>query len=372
MFDPAREFKPEYSKRDVAIIVRVLGVSATEREAIDTLYEGYVDGLRTRANEVSAILNEQVERAEVVGDSRLIQNIRADDWQKEADSKKAAFLDDLRGLLTPEQVGRWNLAEREVRRLKRVGSGRVPGEAADLIRILDEVDETASSNKDIADLLERYATELDAAIMTRDKLIEDQGKVFYEKTESDPEEAKSLWKDSLRNRTAIRDINRRYVRQITPLLSEEKAEQFNKRFFEKSYSALFKPTRSEEWSREAAALTTLTDEQRNTTKEAIKTYETKRWQVLQRGAELEDAVVAERMPRELEAKLLNKPEHVNFTGQLDLPADHPMRKWREERFALDYSLRREINSILTEQQRSEVSVTVGGFASFVDDSPSGL
>lgn len=372
LFDPGREFKPEYSKRDVDTIVRVLQVSSAERDAIDTLYEGYVDGLRKRANEISAILNEQIERAEVVGDARLIHDIEAQDWQKEAETKKGAFLDDLRGLLTPEQAGRWTLAEREIRRLKRIGSGRVPGESTDVIGILLDVDENAASIKEVAEMLELYAVELDSAIVTRDKLIEDQGNAFREKINTDPAGAQSLWKDGLRNRMAIRDINRKYARQITPLLPAEKSEQFTKRFFEASYASLFKPTRSEQWAREAAALASLSDDQRAAAKDAIATYETKRWRILQRGAELEDGLAAERMPRELEAKLNNKPELESFSGILDLPKDHSLRKWREERFALDFALRRDINAILTEQQRSEVTVTVGGFASFMDDSPAGL
>jgi hypothetical protein len=372
LFDPSASFKPEVSEADLRTLLRVLEVGESEREAIGTLYEGYVGGLKARAAEISVQLNDAVERAEMLGDSALIHGIEQPSWSDEAKKMQGQFLTDMQGLLTPEQAGKWPLAERELRRLKRAGSGRLPGERIDLIRLLDEVDGGAMARKDVREAMEQYAQELDGVLRTRDKLVEDQDGAFREKIVSDPKGAESLWNDSLRARKAIVDVNRKYARQLAPLLSPEAATTLAKRVFDASYPKLIEPTKSEKWAREAATLASLSEEQRTQVADILANYDTQRARLLERLAREHEAHELERKPPELAATLAGKEPPSSWGGKSELAADHPLMKLREERFLLDSGVRKRVAAILSEEQRAEVPSEFRGFASFVDDAPWGL
>jgi Spy/CpxP family protein refolding chaperone len=372
LFDPSSSFRPEVSEADLRTLLRVLEVGPSEREAIGTLYEGYVGGLKARAAEISAVLNDAVERAEVMADARLVYDVKQDSWEAEAKKMQGQFLADMQGLLTPEQMGKWPLAEREMRRLKRASAGRLPGESIDLVRILDDVDEKAMDRKDVREVMEQYAQELDGLLRSRDKLIEDQGGAFQEKIKTDPKGAESLWNDAIRARRAIAEVNRKYAKQVTPLLSEAAGAVLSKRMFDATFPKLIEPTKSEKWARGAATLSSLTEEQKTQIRDLLSNYDTQRVRLLEKIAREQEAFELERRPLELVAALAGTEPRTGWDGKSDLPRDHPLMKLREERYALDSGVRKRIAAVLTEEQRSEVPSEFRGWASFVDDSPYGL
>lgn len=372
LFDPASSFRPEVSDADLRTLLRVLEVGPGEREAIETLYEGYVSGLKARASEISAVLNDAVERAEVLQDSRLIHEVETENWQSEATKMQGQFLADMQGLLTPEQMGRWPLAEREMRRLKRVSSGRLPGESVDLVRVLDDVDDKAMDRKDVREVMEQYAQELDGLLRSRDKLIEDQDSAFREKIKTDPKGAESLWNDAIRARRAIAEVNRKYAKQVTALLSADAGAALTRRLFDASFPRLIEPTKSEKWARDAAALASLTAEQKTQIRDLLSSYDMQRMRLLEKIAREHEAFELERRPPELMAALAGKEAPTGWGGRSELPKDHPLMKLREERYTLDSGVRERIAAVLTEEQRAEVPSEFRGFASFMDDSPWGL
>lgn len=372
LFDPNSSFRPEVSEADLRTLLRVLEVGPSEREAIGTLYEGYVGGLKARAAEISAVLNDAVERAEVMADARLVYDVKQDSWEAEAKKMQGQFLADMQGLLTPEQMGKWPLAEREMRRLKRASAGRLPGESIDLVRILDDVDEKAMDRKDVREVMEQYAQELDGLLRSRDKLIEDQGGAFQEKIKTDPKGAESLWNDAIRARRAIAEVNRKYAKQVTPLLSEAAGAALSKRMFDATFPKLIQPTKSEKWARDAATLSSLTKEQQAQIRDLLSNYDTQRVRLLEKIAREQEAFEVQRRPKELVDALAGRESPNSWNGQSELAADHPLAKLREERYELDSGVRKRIAAVLTEEQRSEVPSEFRGWASFVDDSPYGL
>jgi hypothetical protein len=238
--------------------------------------------------------------------------------------------------------------------------------------LLDDVDGAAMDRKEVREVMEQYAQELDGVLRTRDKLIEDQGSAFREKIKTDIKAAESLWNDSLRARKAIADVNRKYARQLTPLLSSEAAEKLAKRMFNASFPKLIEPTKSEKWAREAGGLSSLNEQQRTQIRDILASYETQRARLLERIAKEQEAFELARQPKELSDRLAGREPLNSWNGRSELAEDHPLMKLREERYVLDSGVRKRIAAILTEEQRAEVPSEFRGWASFMDDSPWGL
>src|SRR3954464_12538360 len=90
---------------------------------------------------IKEFVSAQIERAEIMEDATHINDVykKLGEWRTRSEQVKKAFLDDLKSLLSKEQEARWPIVERELRRLKQVGSGKLSGESVDLVRLTEDV-----------------------------------------------------------------------------------------------------------------------------------------------------------------------------------------------------------------------------------------
>ncbi len=371
-FGPSGGYKPQLSRRDVGVIAKTLRLSEAERAALDTLYEGYVGELEVRSVEVKAYVADVSEKAEAMRDLTLIDPARKrlEEWDKETEKIQAQFMEDLKSLLTREQEARWPILERELRRLKRIGSGRLPSESVDLGRLTETVLGDGTPPPGLDEVLEEYAAEVDRAIIARDAAIEKQ-KEFGEVVETDLEKAKGMWEDARRARKNLAEVNRRYARRIGEVLGPELGARLDEAFFKASYGVLFETTRTERFITAAGKLMSLEPAQRAEMDEAVAAYtrELNAWR--RRAAEAEEALIWETPPRSLAVKMGMIPE-ASWRGESLAPKDHPVNPIRVERYELDKRFRDRVTKILNKAQREEIVDERDGFVSVSDHLPWGL
>lgn len=377
IYNPDTAYAPEFTLRDLTIMTRVLKLGDAEREALETLYQGYSDGLKARSREIREIVTEALERAEVMEDARLVAEASAkqETWDKQAEEMKKAFLTDLKSLLSGEQEGRWPIVERELRRVKQIGHARLPGESVDLIRVVDDILDQTPPPPPLAEAMEQYAANLDIALQARERYLTEHSQGFDDLIQSDPGAAESKWNESQRLRTAIRDLNLRYVKILASHLGTAQAADLEKRFFEAANARVLTATRAEAYIRAAAALEGLSASQRSEIKPIAEDYEKRRLALVQRLADAWWQECRDDMPRTLRGKLGRLREGESATGwdgKSFLPKDHPLMRLRQERFELDRNYRRQVDAILTDAQRDEIPEDRVGWAQFTDWSPGGL
>jgi hypothetical protein len=371
-FGPAAGFKPALSRRDLDVIAKALRLPDAERAALDTLYDGYVAELDVRSVEVKAFVADVSEKAEAMRDLTLIDPARKrlQEWDKETEKIQARFMDDLKSLLTREQEARWPILERELRRLKRIGSGRLPAESADVRRLTEDVLGGAAPSPKVEELLEQYAEAVDRAIVARDASIAGQAE-FQKLEEEDFEKAKAMWEDARRSRKALVEVNRRYARLIGEALGPELAPKLDDAFFKASFGVLFETTRTERFITAVAKLGSLDDAQKSEMDETLASYtrELNAWR--RRAADAEESLVFETPPRALAVKMGMIPE-ASWRGESLAPKDHAVNPLRVERYELDKRFRDRATKVLSKAQRAEIVEEREGFVSVSDHLPWGL
>jgi hypothetical protein len=366
MSDPYEQFSPELEQRDIALFTRVLQLSPAEAQAVQALYDGYYNGLREKARELSEKTEAALEEAQTLGDQLFARPPR-DDYEATTKRMTSEFLQELQSMLTAQQSGRWPIAERELRRRKRIGAGQYPGENVDVVRLVEDIAADAVTREQIAALLEQYAAQLDTAIKRRDAFIESNTERFGELIESDPAAAERMFAESQRNRLAVRDINRQYVAQIATLLPDEQRLELQQAMFQQTYGFTREPSRSERFILAAAKVDGLSDDVRQQINAIVQAYEPRRDALVKRVCEEEEKVRLAARPSALAKKLGIKLLYDNrdtFTGRPVVDPEHPLQKAKRERFDNDRATRKQIESLLTPQQRDAIPNEDRGRASF--------
>ncbi len=369
-------FRPEFSPRDIRIFERVLGLKPDEKAALQALYAGYVDGLKSRSMEIKRDVDAALERAEVMQDRTEMApaHARIGEWQRQAEQMKSQFLDDLKSLLTREQEQRWPIVERELRRVKRLSDGRLAGERVDLTRVLEEMLPHAADHPEIQDLLERYCEEMDRAIVARDEFTRSRSDEFFKATTENPARGVEIWNEAQRLRLAVRDVNDRYVRLLATALGGQEGEELTRKVFEISHERALKPSKSESYIRAAAKLGSLSPEQSEAIAPILDRYERERWALVQRLAKAEQEDELTWMPTTLAKSLgkVAKDAPDGFDGRTHLPQGHPLLILRKQKYELDRGTKEQVEKLLEERQRQEIPVEREGWAQFLDWTPGSL
>lgn len=366
VYSPTQAFAPSISRTEIGIIGRLLNLSDADREAVITLQDGYVQALRTRSQALSEDLQDRIEHAQAMNDPALGTPSQQERNRWEADAKKLkdSFLDDLKSLLTREQADRWPLVERELRRFRDIGFGRLHGESVDLARLIEESFPAAWNNRQVVETLGNYAQVIDGALKAREETISSQAAAsFEENLKSDKAEAERLYRAALAKRLAVRDINLRFTNEVAGLLSAEEGARLKQAVFDASYPHLIRQSRSETFIRAAAKLQTGNATLASDIKAVVSDYERRRLAILTDMA----AVVRERdesrLPARLDPKASKTQVATTADGQtiqfmsgdsLKTDPNDPMTPLNQKRYELDRDTRKKIERMLTPEQLASV------------------
>jgi hypothetical protein len=379
IFNDEGTFSPELSRGDLEVFKRVLSLKDDEVRAMEDLYGAYCNTLKEEGVEVRTFVAKAVEESEVMADQRLLDPAqkRLAEWGKRSTQLKTTFMADLKSLLTRDQEARWPIVERELRRIKGLRWGRVPGEQPDLVKMVEELPGGAARATVMGDLLERYSQDMDRAIVARTQFMDKHSEGFRALTTSDPAEAKKLFEQATRVREGVAGVNDRYLREICAELPGDAAQELRDRYFKECYPLLSKGTRGERYVTAAGKLKTLTPEQRAQVDVVLAEYDRDRRALVARMAEVIRDQKLNELPEDLE-KALNPPapgapseEHVNSWAR-GVPEGHPLFALRRSRFELDRATRTKLEAILTPDQRAEIPDQAAEPVVYYNDSPWGL
>jgi Spy/CpxP family protein refolding chaperone len=362
------QFQPEFSARDLKVMIRVLNLTPEGEQALQALYEGYADTLRIEGDAVKEKVEAEIERAEILNDTRLLSSARAHigEFGKRAAQLRAQFLDDLKSLLTREQEANWPILERELRRLKTIGKGQLTAENVDVVRLTEDIIGDSAMPVAVAELLGRYREELDRALQARERFMDEEGKQFHTLAKEDVERALKLFEEARERRRAVRDINERFARLVATELSDEQRALFEKKLFELSFPMLCRESRVDVYLKNALELDSLSREQQQDLESIKGRHERQRlawvrstaaaWRDLEEGFK----------PPELAKALGEGPEdpyNRTYNGAW-LGEEHPLNQARVQRLEFERATRESINRVLTPEQRKGIPNTQTGTAKF--------
>ncbi|MBM4109211.1 MAG: hypothetical protein FJ255_10450 [Phycisphaerae bacterium] len=247
---------PSVNSRDLDRYGDILGLSADQKGAVRELFGGYQDQFRAWAektrDEMAAIRGrmeaERGQRGEGRGAGEAFNAIRESFTRLRGEREKMeqVFFEDVKTILTPEQEALWPKVERTRRRETTMARGFVAGENVDLFRVLERLNLPADLRATLTATLDQYEVDLDRALVDRNKVQEEgisnfMGGRFGRPDEGfDMEKAQKAFQEARDVSIRLRDVNRRYARQLEAQLPEDRRAGFNKAFNEASFPEAYR------------------------------------------------------------------------------------------------------------------------------------
>jgi hypothetical protein len=258
-------FDPSVSTEDMDKYGKVLNLSKAQQTAVKALHDSFVQDYTTAAekvrDEMDAIredAREDPSRFQEIGE--LMTKFRT----KRADMEKA-FFTDVKTTLTPEQATQWPAIERMRRRETSMNRGMMSGERVDLIKIVEGLKLSAEQKKGVDPVLEQYSVDLDRELVARndyqDKMQGQMRDMFG--PNADQSKAEKMLTDGRAIANKLRDVNKRYSRQVENALPDEASKtKFQSEVRRESYPQIYRQSRSTRQIDEALALKSLSAEQK--------------------------------------------------------------------------------------------------------------
>lgn len=233
-----RDGAQKISERQFKTYAELLKLNADQRTAADALLEGYNREIELQDRDMQKKRDEARAKFTDTQDASVWEDMRTQQEKARTTRAKAeaAFFDDVKAVLTPDQLNAWPKVERAHRRQSTLGNGRLSGERVDLVTAAEDLKLSDGDKAKVSELLEQYQDELDRELVRRNKKQEEiQGKMREVFQNRDQEAGQKLIEEGRAASVKVRDINRKYARQMEEALSEPKKTEFATWFKQQSF-----------------------------------------------------------------------------------------------------------------------------------------
>jgi Spy/CpxP family protein refolding chaperone len=284
MFGGGRNtFEASITSRSLEDYSKLLSLSDDQKSAAKALLEGYQQSFATMAGEARDKMQEMRDamRAEMADNGPNPESFRKigaefDKFRKSREELDQGFFNDLKAVLTPQQADKWPAVERMHRREQSVPRGVLSGERVDLIRIVEDLKLSDDAMKPVSPILDEYSAELDRELATRNTAYDAAQTKMREMFQAGPggggapdADAEKVFNDGRTAGMRVRDVNRRFARQVEGVLPEPSRPAFDEAVKKASFPLVYRDTYG---SRALAAATEISglDESQKTTIQTIK------------------------------------------------------------------------------------------------------
>lgn len=243
-------FTPGVDRRDLERYESILQLTREQQDTVRALFEGYNEEFRAAASKAREKMDAAREAARESGDRSAFQGMRGmfQELRTQRNAMEQAFFTDVQAVLTPQQQERWPVVERVRRRERTVQRGLMSGERVDVIRIVEGQKLPADTKAALGPVLEQYEAELDKALIDRNKVYDEglarMGDLFdREDRDAARAEAQKQMDTARQASVRVRDINRRYARQVQQMLPEAAQWEFEREVKRASFPFVYREAR---------------------------------------------------------------------------------------------------------------------------------
>lgn len=239
---------PNVGPRQMKLYAKILGLSPEQAKAAEDLLGGYETEYLAaikRFQQIQQAANQEFMQS---GDMQEVQGAVQDamkKFSKRADTLEQSLMSDLKSLLEPAQLERWPQLERVHRRMTTVNWGSLSGESVDLVDLVEGLRLSSEQAAPLQPVLARYELDLDHELQSRNEIIHQQLKEWFESgfTDFSPERLERMKKQMTDLREAgqkILELNKRYEGQIEPLVPQPLQGEFAEKFKLSSYPVVYR------------------------------------------------------------------------------------------------------------------------------------
>jgi len=266
---------PAVNGRQLEKYGTMLGLTEDQQASAKALLDGYEEQVRQSGEAVRDKMQEARDKFQETRDPSAWEGVQGMMQEARATRKKAdeSFMSDVKSLLTPEQAEKWPTVERAQRRDTGLRTGFLSGERVNLYELVDEAKLEGEAATEVQTALTEYDVELDRAIVARNTAYEEAFGKFAELRESGDMKAAQEYMDKGREAAVrLREVNRKFARQITDMLPEERKAAFEAAFRRASFPDVYRPTAAARSLEAAEGFADLTETQRESIKNLRESY----------------------------------------------------------------------------------------------------
>ncbi|MBX3357767.1 MAG: Spy/CpxP family protein refolding chaperone [Phycisphaeraceae bacterium] len=338
------------SSRDLDAMAKVLGLTPEQLDAakalLDTANAEFQPAAKAARDKMEAVREEFRETR----DPSVWQGMAGQmgEMRQVRQKIEASFMTDVQGLLTPEQTQLWPSAERLYRRNRTMGRGLISGERVDLFRLMERAEVPESVQAELKPVMEQYEVELDRELVKRNEIFDKAesqmgrlGPAMFQMMQGGGGDNKELTEMFEKGRDAalrVREVNRKYARQIEAMLPEEARAEFIAEFKRESFPMIYRPSYASRVVEAAEKMTDLDAAQKQGVT-AIKDSFTRETNAL--NARAESAI------EESEKNVTPQTMFSRFN-------DPTLQEIRDARRKLEDQMVQKINDLLTEAQKAQL------------------
>lgn len=236
------------SKADIEKMTKFLGLSDDQQKNANLMLEGYLAGYNKKADEFRKLSEEARAAARESGDWSAMTDLqpKMQEFRKyRADSEKQ-FFTDVKGILDKKQTEQFAAFERGHKREQSMNRGIMSGERADIAALVERLKLPADKTAALKPVLEAYDIEIEKPLEVRnaaqEKFMNDGGMRGLFTGEAD-EAARKKFEDMIKEgraaATTVRDINRKYAKQVETILGGADGEKFAAEFRKSSFPEVY-------------------------------------------------------------------------------------------------------------------------------------
>jgi len=342
-FGGADQMMPQISNRQVDHYAKILNLTPDQKDASKALLEGYAQQAAVAGKIMRDAGDKAREQFRESQDPAVFDKVQASmkRFREERTKLDEGFMNDLKAVVTPDQVAKWPEVERATRRDTTLRNGRMSGERVDLLDLTDKQQLPDDVKAQIAPFLSQYEEDLDRELIKRNEVYQNSiDKMMDLRRAGNMDGMQDIIERGREAGIRIRELNRKYARQIMDTLPDEKRASFEREFKKESYPEVYRQSYSDKVAVAATAMPDLSTEQKELIVAMTKKYQT----------EIEPVNTKYAAAVEENENKFNLMEMAARGWQ----QEGPLQDIRRQRRDMDKKLLDGIKNVLSEEQRTRL------------------
>ncbi|MHC4106993.1 MAG: hypothetical protein ACYSTY_02795 [Planctomycetota bacterium] len=241
----AESMQQDFMRRDLVIFQEVLALDVSQRVIVEALFEDYQDAFAVGLQGMREEFRELTQELQT-GDLERIMTlifVPFEKWGRDKEQLRARFIENVKVLLTEDQIAQWPALERQLLRNKTLAKGQFSGERTNLLHMVRDLHLEEFVLASIQPLLLEYELELDRVLRHRNSVISSsQGPLIKALQQDDGKLGVDVIDRQIEARLAVRDTNDRYMELIAAALPTELGREFLEKARERGYPRIYRGT----------------------------------------------------------------------------------------------------------------------------------
>lgn len=237
--------RQDFIRRDLVIFKEVLALDDSQRVIVAALFEDYQDSFAAGLAEMREEFQGLTQKLQTNDLERIMTLIFVpfEKWGPEKEQLRIGFMENVKILLTEDQLAQWPALERQLLREKTLSKGEFSGEKINLLNMVRDMHLEEPVLVSIQPLLLQYGMELDRVLRRRNSVISStQGTLIKALRQNDGEIGTEVIDRQIKARLAVRNTNDRYTELIAAALPAEIGREFLRKVRARSYPRVYRKT----------------------------------------------------------------------------------------------------------------------------------